>query len=75
MIAKIVTEGEHVDITMTDTLQLEVSIRNDGKVLWINTQHGCLVRVCGIKGGIQVIDGRAGTRRRNTSPTTRKMPF
>ena len=59
MVAKIATEGEHVDITMTDTLELEVSIRDDGKVLWINTQHGCLVRICSIKGKINVIDSRA----------------
>jgi hypothetical protein len=55
---KISVQGTHVDITMRSDLQVGVSIRADQKVIWINTQNGCLVRICGIKGGVTVIGGR-----------------
>jgi len=28
---------------------VEVSIRKDGKVLWVNTEEGCVLRVSNIK--------------------------
>lgn len=39
--------------------QLEVRIRQDGKVIWINDANGCLLRVCDIK-QLTVVDDRAG---------------
>ena len=35
------------DITGAEVV--EVKIRNDGKVLWINTDKGCVLRICQIK--------------------------
>ena len=28
---------------------IEISIREDGKVIWVNSEQGCLLRVSGIK--------------------------
>jgi hypothetical protein len=26
----------------------ELTIRDDGKVIWVNTELGCLLRICGV---------------------------
>ena len=26
----------------------ELQIRSDGKVIWLNTENGCILRICGI---------------------------
>lgn len=44
-----------MDITGAKFVQ--VSIRDDGKVLWINTENGCVCRICGIE-SIVVDDNR-----------------
>jgi hypothetical protein len=44
-----------LDITGSECVQVE--IRNDGKVVWINNEEGCIVRICRIK-KIEVIDNR-----------------
>ena len=36
-----------LDITGAKTV--EVLIRSDGKVLWINTEEGCVLRICRIE--------------------------
>jgi hypothetical protein len=36
-----------LDLTDFDTV--EILIRRDGKVVWINTERGCLFRVCRIR--------------------------
>lgn len=51
-----------LDITGTDIV--EISIREDGKVVWVNTEDGCQLRICRIKGKIEIDD-----RRPNASPT------
>jgi hypothetical protein len=28
---------------------VEVKVRDDRKVLWVNTEEGCLLRICGIE--------------------------
>jgi hypothetical protein len=43
------------DITGADIV--EVLVRNDGKVLWVNVEGVCVLRVCQIK-KIEVIDER-----------------
>jgi len=35
------------DITGSEVV--EVSIRDDGKVLWVNSEKGCVLRICRIK--------------------------
>lgn len=35
-----------LDITAPQAVQ--VSVREDGKVLWINTEEGCVLRICQI---------------------------
>jgi hypothetical protein len=44
-----------LDITGSDYVQVE--IRDDGKVLWVNNETGCVLRICQIK-KIEVIDNR-----------------
>jgi len=29
--------------------KVEVKIRDDHKVLWVNTEEGCVLRICGIE--------------------------
>lgn len=38
-------------VQMTDIVakKVEVKVRDDGKVLWVNTEEGCLLRICGIE--------------------------
>jgi len=35
------------DITEVD--EVEILIRDDGSVVWINTEKGCVLRICQIK--------------------------
>ena len=44
------------DITGAEVV--EVSIRDDGKVIWINTEKGCVLRICRI--GKLILDDRRG---------------
>lgn len=44
----------HLDLSDT---YVEVCIRCDGKVLWINTEEGCVLRISKIR-GLHVIDHR-----------------
>lgn len=39
---------------------LEIRIRHDGTVIWVNAKNGCLLRVCGVK-NLTVIDEREMT--------------
>jgi len=36
---------------------VQVEIRSDGTVLWVNNENGCILRICQIK-CIEVIDNR-----------------
>lgn len=47
--------NEMVDITGSKCVQIE--IRSDGKVLWINNEEGCLMRICEIE-HLEIIDKR-----------------
>lgn len=44
-----------MDITGAKFVQ--VSIRDDGKVLWINTENGCVCRICRIE-NLVIVDDR-----------------
>jgi hypothetical protein len=44
-----------VDITAPECV--EILIKNNGKVVWINTENGCQFRACQIK-HLEVIDER-----------------
>ncbi len=48
-------DGQLFDVTDVDHLQIE--IRADGAVIWLNTKEGCLVRVCQI-GQLELVDNR-----------------
>jgi hypothetical protein len=48
-----------LDITGADE-NIEIEIRGDGKVLWVNMGR-CVFRVCCIRGGVEVIDHRPET--------------
>lgn len=39
--------GNLKDITGAE--EVEVAIREDGKVIWVNTEKGCALRICRIK--------------------------
>lgn len=45
-----------LDITGAD--HVEIAIKSDGKVIWINTQDGCVVRICKIRGKVTIKDSR-----------------
>jgi hypothetical protein len=48
-----------VDITLDQQPGgLDIEIKQDGKVIWINSPQRCLVRICKIKGKIRIIDRR-----------------
>jgi ethanolamine utilization protein EutA (predicted chaperonin) len=51
-------KGELIDITCGQTGDIEIIIKNDGKVLWINGPGSCLVRICRIDGNITIRDER-----------------
>lgn len=44
-------------IDITGARYVTVEIRDDGKVLWVNTEEGCQLRICQIE-KIQVCDKR-----------------
>lgn len=44
-----------LDITGAEYVQ--VAIRDDGKVLWVNTEQGCVLRICQVK-NIEIVDER-----------------
>ncbi len=46
----------HLDITGAD--DVEISIRDDGKVIWVNTALGCKLRICSIRGRVNISDAR-----------------
>ncbi len=37
---------------------VEVQVREDGRVLWVNTLQGCQLRICGIK--VLVVEDERG---------------
>jgi hypothetical protein len=39
--------GNLLDITGAEAV--EIVIRDDGKVIWVNTERGCVLRICRIK--------------------------
>lgn len=43
------------DITGAEIVQIQ--IRNDGKVIWVNTENGCVLRICQIK-KLEIVDLR-----------------
>jgi hypothetical protein len=50
-------EGERFkDITVAEIVELV--IREDGKVVWVNTEKGCILRICRI-GRIMLYDRRS----------------
>ena len=44
-----------LDITGSECVQVEIC--DDGRVLWVNNESGCILRICQIK-HIEVIDNR-----------------
>ena len=56
-------DGNHTDITAPKIV--EVVIRCDSKVVWINTEKGCIFRACRIKK--LTVDDRRKIHRRKTS--------
>ena len=52
------------DITAPECV--EVVIRSDGKVVWVNTEKGCQFQACQI--GRLIIDDRRGKTKKKRSP-------
>jgi hypothetical protein len=48
-----------IDITGPFTVQIQ--IRGDGKVVWVNTENGCVLRLCNIQ-LLEIIDEREAFR-------------
>lgn len=54
--------SKHIEpIDLENASEVEIVIRGDGKVLWLNAP-GCIVRICRIKGKIKVVDNRKRAR-------------
>jgi hypothetical protein len=51
------------DVTGAEVV--EVVIREDGKVVWVNTEKGCILRVCRI--GKFILDDRRGLLKKVSS--------
>lgn len=50
-----------VDITGAEVV--EVTVRSDGKVLWVNTEKGCVLRICQIE-NLDIVDHRVRRKRK-----------
>ena len=57
-VAKTVSDFDTLDVTGPTTGEVEVSIREDGRVLWVNVGGVCLLRICRIVGEVQIDDRR-----------------
>ena len=51
---------DHLDkyLDITGCADIDIEIRADGKVLWVNTAYGCKLRICQINGEITINDKR-----------------
>jgi hypothetical protein len=56
-VAKTVRDWNALDVT-GPTGDVEVAIRDDGKVLWVNVGGVCLLRICRIDGPVKIDDRR-----------------
>ena len=45
-------------VDITGAKDIEITIRADGKVVWINTIDRCIVRICRISETIIIVDNR-----------------
>jgi hypothetical protein len=56
------SKSEMLDITapLENINDIEITIRKDGKVVWINAEGYCLFRICQIPGRIIIKDERKG---------------
>lgn len=50
-----VNEMQELDLTGLSIVQ--ITIREDGTVIWVNTEKGCVLRICGID-SLEIIDDR-----------------
>lgn len=48
--------GEMHDITGAQDIQIQVS--SNGKVIWVNGNDGCILRICQIRGKVEIDDLR-----------------
>ncbi len=62
-VIKGVTNPEMIDITAPS--HVEIKIRGDGKVLWVNVDGICKLRVCQIK-ELELIDERESLKNERT---------
>lgn len=72
---KVMYDPVNQAIDVTGCEDLEIQIRWDGKVLWINDKDRCLLRVCQIKGKIEIKDQRDALKSSDAQVQTRKTPF
>jgi len=49
--------GENGTLDITGIDDVEIRIRSDGKVIWVNGPD-CKVRICSIRGVVNVVDER-----------------
>lgn len=50
----------NIDLNDLEQEKVQIQIREDGKVVWINNPYGCIVRICGIE-ELQILDLRHAT--------------
>ena len=52
-------------LEVTGVQAVEVMVRSDGKVLWVNTQEGCILRICQMEKLTIVDQRREGPNEKN----------
>jgi Ethanolamine utilization protein EutJ (predicted chaperonin) len=51
-------EYSTVAADITGAEEVGIAIRQDGKVIWVNTEKGLALRICQIKGSVTIDDAR-----------------
>lgn len=49
-------DGNMLDVTGAKDVEIQVAQANNGKIIWINIDGLCTLRICRIKGEIQIED-------------------
>lgn len=51
------TQFKLLDIS-DPNVPIEIKVRHDGKVIWVNVGHKCALRICGINEPVVIVDER-----------------
>jgi len=57
MRVSVISNNEMSSIDITEPESVQVDIKSDGKVIWVNVNGSCMFRACRIK-NLEINDGR-----------------